>query len=198
MQNPNSALLQSMNDIQYAFAQYVVRRDDISHANVKACIEKARELVAESPAPVASAEEALYTMDQMREYADNFHLSRMRVLVAEKEAYERHAPKPEPEPEPYGYAPMHENGNYFTRNKSTADYVGGMMLVYAAAQPSKAEVLEEAAQWQWRWIGDTDDAWRNSTQAECERIASFAPEKQHWEVRVLYAHPAAIRSQGRP
>jgi hypothetical protein len=38
--------------------------------------------------------DALYTMDQMREYADNFHLSRMRVLVAEKEAYERHAPKP--------------------------------------------------------------------------------------------------------
>lgn len=36
--------------------------------------------------------DALYTMDQMREYADNFHLSRMRVLVAEKEAYERHAP----------------------------------------------------------------------------------------------------------
>lgn len=36
--------------------------------------------------------DALYTMDQMREYADNFHLSRMRILVAEKEAYERHAP----------------------------------------------------------------------------------------------------------
>jgi len=36
--------------------------------------------------------DALYTMDQMREYADNFHLSRMRVMVAEKEAYERHTP----------------------------------------------------------------------------------------------------------
>jgi hypothetical protein len=57
MQNPNSGLLQSLNDIQYAFAQYVVRRDDIGHANVKACIEKARELVAESPAPIASDEE---------------------------------------------------------------------------------------------------------------------------------------------
>jgi hypothetical protein len=95
-------------------------------------------LYATPPAPITSAEEALYTMDQMREYADNFHLSRMRVLVAEKEAYERHVPKPEP----YGYAPIHENGNYFTRNKSTADYVGGMMPVYAAAQPSRAEVLE--------------------------------------------------------
>jgi hypothetical protein len=39
-----------------------------------------------------SVDAALYTMDQMREYADNFHLSRMKVLVAEKEAYERHAP----------------------------------------------------------------------------------------------------------
>lgn len=39
-----------------------------------------------------SVDAVLYTMDQMREYADNFHLSRMKVLVAEKEAYERHAP----------------------------------------------------------------------------------------------------------
>jgi hypothetical protein len=68
----------------------------------------------------------------------------------------------------------------------------------AAAQPSRAEVLEQAAQWQWRWIGDADDAWRNSTRAECERIAGFAPEKQHWEVRTLYIHPAAARSQGQP
>ena len=44
---------------------------------------------------------------------------------------------------PYGFAPIHENGNYFTRNKSTADYVGGMIPVYAAAQPSRAEVLTD-------------------------------------------------------
>jgi hypothetical protein len=49
--------------------------------------------------------------------------------------------------EPYGYAPANPNGNYFTRNKSTADYVGGMMPVYAraatqstATQPAQTQV----------------------------------------------------------
>lgn len=79
------------------------------------------------------------------------------------------------------------------------DLIGRNLFAHpAAAQPSRAEVLEEAAQWQWRWIGDADDAWRNSTRAECERIAGFAPEKQRWEVRTLYIHPAAARSEGQP
>lgn len=47
--------------------------------------------------------------------------------------------------EPYGYAPVHPNGNYFTRNKSTADYVGGLMPVYAAPQQTAQPVAQKLA-----------------------------------------------------
>ena len=120
---------------------------------LKHCIEESDGITVAIPSELATAlladqSESLYTMDQMREYADHFHLSRMRVLVAEKEAYERHAPKPDP----YGYAPIHKNGNYFTRNKSTADYVGGMVPVYTAppqSVPSTEQVTTDVINHCW-------------------------------------------------
>ncbi|MGF6764016.1 hypothetical protein P3T24_004347 [Paraburkholderia sp. GAS33] len=187
MPNPNSGLLQSLNDIQYAFAQYVVRRDDIGHANVKACIEKARELVAESPAPIASAEEAvdddarnLVTLDRR----DLWDCVRGAIYAALNDKIPKNCVV---------------SWAWEEATNRTMDIFQKIVDTHpAAAQPSRAQVLQQAAQWQWRWIGDADDAWRNSTQAECERIAGFAPEKQHWEVRTLYIHPAAARSQGQP
>jgi hypothetical protein len=46
--------------------------------------------------------------------------------------------------EPYGYAPENPNGNYFTRNKSTADYVGGMIPVYARAASTQSAAPQPA------------------------------------------------------
>jgi Lar family restriction alleviation protein len=46
--------------------------------------------------------------------------------------------------EPYGYAPANPNGNYFTRNKSTADYVGGMIPVYARAASAQSTAPQPA------------------------------------------------------
>jgi hypothetical protein len=51
--------------------------------------------------------------------------------------------------EPYGYAPIHPNGNYFTRNKSTAEYVGGMMPVYARAASSATAPLTSDSDSNW-------------------------------------------------
>lgn len=49
--------------------------------------------------------------------------------------------------------------------------------------------MDNGQVWQWRWLGDADDAWRNSTQTECDRIACFAPDNRHWEVRALCVMP---------
>lgn len=69
------------------------------------------------------------------------------------------------EQEPFGYAPSHPQGNYFTRNKSTADYVGGMMPVYA--NPEKQEQLvRDAARFMWL----TEDHQDAETRERCRSI----------------------------
>lgn len=63
--------------------------------------------------------------------------------------------------EPYGYAPVHPNGNYFTRNKSTADYVGGLMPVYAAPQQTAqpvAQPVEHSDEWRAGYVAGCNDS----------------------------------------
>lgn len=43
---PQGGVAQALNDIEFAFAQYAVHRDEAAHANVKAKLNRARALLA--------------------------------------------------------------------------------------------------------------------------------------------------------
>lgn len=87
----------------------------------------------------------------------------------------------------YGYVPANQNGNYFTRNKSTAEYVGGMMPCYAAP-PASTVASSEREGFEACLKAGTFDIDRVSDFSNCETEAAW----RGWQARALLAKQPTV------